>query len=77
MKSRILASITRMTVFAALTISIQLPAQEQPDNHRHDYEPELVEFDAPLAGTLSSPACAPYCGTFANANNDLGAIVGY
>jgi hypothetical protein len=77
MKSRMLASITRMTLFAALTISVRLPAQEQPDNHRYGQEPKLVEFDAPRAGTVSSPACAPYCGTFANANNDLGAIVGY
>jgi hypothetical protein len=36
----------------------------------------LIEFDAPNAGTVNSPECAPYCGTFAYANNDLGVIVG-
>jgi hypothetical protein len=40
-------------------------------------EARLVEFDAPGAGTVSSPACAPNCGTVAFDNNDLGVIVGF
>ena len=35
-------------------------------------EARLVEFDA----GVSSPKCAPYCGTIAYDNNDLGEIVG-
>ena len=37
----------------------------------------IITFDAPSAGTVNSPACAPYCGTVAYANNDLGMIVGF
>ena len=37
---------------------------------------ELIEFSAPDAGTEYSSACAPYCGTTAFGNNDLGVIVG-
>jgi len=40
-------------------------------------EARLVEFDAPGAATVSSPACAPNCGTVAFDNNDLGEIVGF
>ena len=39
-------------------------------------EARLVEFDAPGAATVSSPFCAPNCGTIAYDNNDLGEIVG-
>jgi hypothetical protein len=41
------------------------------------HRPRLIEFDAPGAATVSSPVCAPYCGTVAYANNDSGAIVGF
>ena len=54
-----------------LAASLALPAMAQL------HKPTLTEFDAPGAGTVSSPACAPNCGTFAFANNDLGLIVGY
>jgi hypothetical protein len=37
----------------------------------------LTEFDAPRAAIVSSPACAPSCGTIALANNTSGLIVGY
>src|SRR5579863_2371691 len=37
----------------------------------------LIEFDAPGAGTVSVPACAPYCGTTPLANNAEGAVVGF
>jgi hypothetical protein len=37
----------------------------------------LTQFDAPGAATISSPACAPDCGTFAFANNALGVTAGY
>jgi hypothetical protein len=40
-------------------------------------EARLVEFNAPGAATVSSPACAPNCGTVAFYNNDLGVIVGF
>ena len=40
-------------------------------------EARLVEFDAPGAATVSSPVCAPNCGTVAFDNNDLGVIVGF
>jgi hypothetical protein len=36
----------------------------------------IITFDAPGAGTVNSPTCAPFCGTVAYANNDLGLIVG-
>jgi len=36
----------------------------------------IITFDAPGAGTVYSPVCAPYCGTIAYANNNLELIVG-
>jgi hypothetical protein len=56
-----------------LAAILALPAMAQPNR------PTIIEFDAPGAGTLSSPACANAlgCGTVAFANNDLGAIVGF
>jgi hypothetical protein len=42
-----------------------------------DFNGTIITFDAPGAGTLNSAVCAPDCGTVANANNDLGVIVGY
>jgi hypothetical protein len=65
MRFRTITLVFSLSVLTALAISVRSSAQE------------LVEFDAPRAGTVSSPACAPSCGTFAFANNDLGAIVGY
>jgi len=52
---------------AALTISVQLSAQE----------PVLTEFNAPGDTTVTSPACAPQCGTVPLANNDRGGIAGF
>src|SRR5215472_5704063 len=66
---KVLSSITTATLaFLALTSfsSAQTAAREA----------RLVEFDAPGAATVSSPACAPNCGTIAFDNNDLGEIVG-
>jgi len=60
----------------SLTSSIQLSAEEA-QNKNQCHKSQLVEFDAPGAATVSSPLCAPGCGTFANDNNDLGVIVGY
>jgi hypothetical protein len=40
-------------------------------------KPTITVIDAPGAVTVSSPACAPFCGTTVQANNDLGDIVGY
>jgi hypothetical protein len=42
-----------------------------------DRKPTIITFDAPDAGTVSSPACAPDCGTLAYAVNDSGVIVGW
>src|ERR1035441_10500670 len=58
------------TLLAAI---LALPATAQSN------KPTVIEFDAPGAGTVSSPACANAlgCGTVAFANNDLGVIVGF
>jgi hypothetical protein len=53
-------------------LGLGLLASGQDWNRR----PVIITFDAPGAGTVNSPVCAPYCGTFAYANNSLGAIVG-
>ena len=60
-------------VWALLAASLAIPAMAQSN------KPTVVEFDAPGAGTVSSPACANAlgCGTVAFANNDLGVIVGF
>jgi hypothetical protein len=65
MKFRIITLAFTWCAIAALTTSVRSSAQE------------LIEFDAPGAGTVSLPACAPDCGTLAYANNDLGVIVGF
>ena len=61
-------SIAALFAIAALALTIPLPAQ----NGRAP-----LGFDAPGAATVSSPQCAPDCGTIAFANNAEGAIVGY
>ena len=76
MKYKIPGCITTMTLFAALAISVQLPAQGQQDDHSFGQKPKLIEFDPPGTGTVSSPVCAPSCGTQAFANNAEGTIVG-
>src|ERR1700733_9666286 len=40
------------------------------------YAQQLIKFDVPRAATVSSPVCAPLCGTVAYANNSEGVIVG-
>src|SRR5271169_3178033 len=65
MKFRIITLVFSLCALAALTTSVPSFGQE------------LIEFDAPGAGTVSSPECAPYCGTIPNGINDLGVIVGY
>ena len=61
---------TTTTAFAFLALTSFSSAQPATREAR------LVEFNAPGAATVSTPACAPYCGTVAYANNDLGEIVG-
>jgi hypothetical protein len=63
---KVLSGITA-TAFAFLALTSLSSAQPA----------RLVEFDAPGAATVSSPACTPYCGTVAYDNNDLGVIVGF
>lgn len=76
MKSRILISISAITLLAALAMRPRLAAQEQQDDHHCRHEPKLIEFDGPDAGTVNSTACAPSCGTQVFDNNDMGEIVG-
>jgi hypothetical protein len=76
MKYKIPGCITTTTLFAALAISVQLPAQGQQDDHSFGQKPKLIEFDPPGTGTVSSPVCAPSCGTQVFANNNLGVTVG-
>jgi hypothetical protein len=65
-----LFALTRHTklvcLFAALAITPLTTAQGH-----------IIVFDAPGAATVSSPACAPDCGTLPFANNDFGVIVGF
>jgi hypothetical protein len=56
--------------FLSLTLLAASAALAQPN------KPSLIVIDAPGAGTVSSPACAPFCGTTAYAMNDLGDVVG-
>src|SRR5271165_5312504 len=65
MKFKISTLVFSLCALAALTTSVPSFGQK------------LIEFDAPGAGTVSLPLCAPDCGTLAQANNDLGVIVGY
>lgn len=55
----------------ACTLGLCLSANAQ------DRQPTIITFSAPDAGTVSSPACAPDCGTLAYAVNDRGVIVGW
>jgi len=64
---RMLSGITT-TALAFLALTNFSSAQPAPREAR------LVEIDAPGAATVSSPACAPFCGTVAYDNNDSGAI---
>ena len=60
--------------------SSPLSAQELQEDASKAPKSVIITFDAPGAGTVSSPVCAPYCGTFvtfANAENNQGAIVGF
>src|SRR5580704_9787706 len=76
MKTKIPGCISAIALSAALAISVQLPAQGQQDDHSFGQKRKLIEFDPPGTGTVSSPACAPSCGTQAFANNAEGTIVG-
>jgi len=69
MKWRRITLVLCLCTIFALANSVPLVAQ-----NRH--EPKLIEFDPPGTATESSPICAPYCGTFAYANNAEGVIVG-
>src|SRR5580704_12145714 len=60
----------RFLSLALLAATLTLPAMAQRD------EGTLIEFDAPGAARVSSPACGSSCGTTPYANNDLGDIVG-
>jgi hypothetical protein len=55
-------------------------ASVQANTSSHDErrnEPEIIEFDAPGSGAVSSPVCAPSCGTQPYAVSDRGVIVGF
>ncbi len=65
MKSKLVTLVFSLCAFAALTTSVPSYAQEP------------IVFDAPGAATVSSPACAPDCGTLPFGNNNLGMIVGF
>jgi hypothetical protein len=52
-------------------------AMTTPSPAQNGHAPKLIAFEAPDAGTVSSPLCAPACGTLALANNAEGAVVGY
>ena len=67
---KVLSGITT-TALALLTLTSLSSARAAT------WEARLVEFDAPGAATVSSPVCAPNCGTVAFDNNDLGVIVGF
>jgi hypothetical protein len=56
-------------VFCILALGLSASAQ--------DYNATLITFDAPGAATVSSPACAPDCGTTPLDINDRGVIVGF
>jgi hypothetical protein len=73
---RIPGCTTAITLFAALAIPVHLPILTQADGSSDSHKPKLVRFDAPGATTETAAACAPSCGTFAYANNDLGVVVG-
>jgi probable HAF family extracellular repeat protein len=67
-----------ITVSAGLLIPLGLLAQAlDPSGDAQDRKPIIITFNAPDAGTVSSPACAPDCGTLAYAVNDRGVIVGW
>ena len=65
MRFRTWISMTAICLFAALAITVQLSAQDNPD-----HQPTIIKFEAPGAGT------APGQGTFANSINPAGAITG-
>ena len=67
---KVLSAITT-TAFAFLALTRFSSAQPATQEAR------LVEFDAPGAATVSSPVCAPFCGTVAYDNNDLAVTVGF
>jgi hypothetical protein len=67
---KVLSGITT-TAFAFLALTSFSSAQTATPEGR------LVEFNAPGAATVSTPACAPFCGTVAYDNNDSGEIVGF
>jgi hypothetical protein len=60
---------TLCLVFCMLALGLSANAQ--------DHNATIITFDAPGAGTVSSPACAPDCGTTPFDINDLGVIVGF
>jgi hypothetical protein len=78
MRFRIITLVYSLCALAAVTIPVRLSAQtKQDDSVSYSHDAELIEFDAPGAGTVASPACGSACGTIALANNDLGVVVGY
>jgi hypothetical protein len=78
MKSVANRSVLAVTVSAGLLIPLGLLAQGlDVSGDAQDRKPTIITFDAPGAGTVLSPACAPDCGTQAYAVNDRGVIVGW
>ena len=76
MKLTISGLIISICIVIVLAISIQLPAQGQQNFGLFGHKPGLIEFDAPGAATVTSPACTSVCGTQALGNNVEGVIVG-
>jgi hypothetical protein len=69
--------ISAFCLVATLATAVHLSAPAQAEDPSDSQKSKLVEFDAPGATKTNSPVCTPYCGTFAYANNDFGAIVGF
>lgn len=76
MNSRALTVMLTGLFLGGLVIATPSHAQDEKNADFH-FGRHLVEFNAPGAATESTTACAPFCGTFAYANNDLGLVVGY
>jgi hypothetical protein len=76
MKFTISGLIISICIIIVFAISVQLPAQGQQNLGLFGHKPGLVEFDAPGAATVTSPACSSVCGTQPLGNNVEGVIVG-
>ena len=67
---------TNLIQAAVAALTLAAAGYAQLSTSVQSYAQQLIEFDVPRAATVSSPVCAPLCGTVAYANNSEGAIVG-